>query len=353
MSKTFLIIDGSSMLSTSYYGTLPRAIMFAKTQEEKEALYPKILQTSDGRYTNGMYTMLVTLFGLINQIKPDYMAIAFDMSRNTFRRTELGADFYKSNRKDTPSPLKNQFKQIEDLLTNAGFPVFYGPDFEADDYVASIVTTFEQTPDIQILVHTKDHDFMQLVRNNVKLIRPVNDTKIKEYSDANIISDDDYYNAKSLYYTPALVKHETGVIPKDIIDLLAIQGDPGDGIPGCKGVSSAAPLLIAHYHNIEALYYAINTVNGDKKLEKELTTFWKNDLGISRNPLNALKSSEDMVILSKKLATMKRDIPNINNNLNDYNININKYELWEELNSYEMTSLFSSIDTIAESLSNH
>lgn len=353
MSKTFLIIDGSSMLSTSYYGTLPRAIMFAKTQEEKEALYPKILQTSDGRYTNGMYTMLVTLFGLINKIKPDYMAIAFDMSRNTFRRTELGADFYKSNRKDTPSPLKNQFKQIEDLLEHAGFPVFYGPDFEADDYVASIVTLFEQTPDMQILIHTKDHDFMQLVRDNIKLIRPINGDKIQEYLDNNIITNDDRYNAKTLYYTPSLVSYETGVSPEDIIDLLAIQGDPGDGIPGCKGVSSAAPLLIAHYHTIEALYDAIHKANGDKKLEKVLTTFWKNDLGVARNPLNALKSEEDMVILSKKLATMKRDIPNITNNLTDYIVNINKYQLWEELNDYEMTSLFSSIDTIAESLSNH
>lgn len=350
MSKTFLIIDGSSMLSTAYYGTLPRAIMFAKTQEEKEALYHKILQTSDGKYTNGMYTMLVTLFNLINRIKPNYMAIAFDMSRNTFRRTELGADFYKSNRKDTPSPLKNQFKQIEDLLEHTGFPVFYGPDFEADDYVASIVSQFENNTDINILIHTKDHDFMQLVRDNVNLIRPVNESKIKELN--NITSDFRMFNEKTLYYDPKLVKLETGVTPEEITDLLAIQGDIGDSIPGCKGVSTAASQLIAHYHTIEALYDAIHETQNDKKIEKDLVTFWKNELQIKRNPLNALKTSENMVILSKKLATMKRDIPGISSDINDYIVNINKYKLWEELNNYEMKSLLDSIDELAESL-NH
>ena len=60
----FLIIDGSSMLSTSYYGNLPKSILFAKTDEEKERHYPEILHTSDGKYTNAMFTMLRTLLGI-------------------------------------------------------------------------------------------------------------------------------------------------------------------------------------------------------------------------------------------------------------------------------------------------
>ena len=102
----FLIIDGSSMLSTSYYGNLPKSILFAKTDEEKERHYPEILHTSDGKYTNAMFTMLRTLLAVYKKVKPEYVAFTFDMTRDTFRRTQLGADFYKANRKETAKPLK-------------------------------------------------------------------------------------------------------------------------------------------------------------------------------------------------------------------------------------------------------
>ena len=82
----FLIIDGSSMLSTSYYGNLPKSILFAKTDEEKERHYPEILHTSDGKYTNAMFTMLRTLLAVYKKVKPEYVAFTFDMTRDTFRR---------------------------------------------------------------------------------------------------------------------------------------------------------------------------------------------------------------------------------------------------------------------------
>lgn len=72
---------------------------FAKTEEEKEKHYGQILHTSDGKYTNAMFTMLRTLFGIYKNVKPEYVAFVFDKTRDTFRRTELGADFYKANRK--------------------------------------------------------------------------------------------------------------------------------------------------------------------------------------------------------------------------------------------------------------
>ena len=76
----FLIIDGSSMLSTSYYGNLPKSILFAKTDEEKERHYPEILHTSDGKYTNAMFTMLRTLLAVYKKVKPEY-GIYLDMTR--------------------------------------------------------------------------------------------------------------------------------------------------------------------------------------------------------------------------------------------------------------------------------
>ena len=140
----FLIIDGSSMLSTSYYGNLPKSILFAKTDEEKERHYPEILHTSDGKYTNAMFTMLRTLLAVYKKVKPEYVAFTFDMTRDTFRRTQLGADFYKANRKETAQPLKEQFVQMEEFLKAIGCPVFMSQDYEADEnhYVLSDINKY-------------------------------------------------------------------------------------------------------------------------------------------------------------------------------------------------------------------
>ena len=78
-----LIIDGSSLLSTSYYGNLPKEVMYAKTDEEKEAAFSKILQTSNGVYTNGIYGFMKSLNKIIQVQKPTHIAVAFDLSRET------------------------------------------------------------------------------------------------------------------------------------------------------------------------------------------------------------------------------------------------------------------------------
>ena len=109
MDRDFLlIIDGSSLLSTQFYGNLPKEILFAKTEEEKEKYFYKIMQTSKGVYTNAVYGFLRTLFKIIKDQKPKYLAVTWDISRNTFRR-ELYAD-YKGNRGETLKPLKEQLK---------------------------------------------------------------------------------------------------------------------------------------------------------------------------------------------------------------------------------------------------
>ena len=86
--KKFMIIDGSSMLSTSYYGNLPKSILFEKDEEKKRSHYGEILHTSDGRYTNAIFTMFRTMIAMYKKVKPDYLAFVFDTSRDTFRRTQ-------------------------------------------------------------------------------------------------------------------------------------------------------------------------------------------------------------------------------------------------------------------------
>lgn len=82
----FLLIDGSSMLVTNYYANLPKEIMLEKDEEKKKQYYYKILQTNNGIYTNVIYGMMRQLFNLIKQQNPTHVAIAFDKTRNTFRR---------------------------------------------------------------------------------------------------------------------------------------------------------------------------------------------------------------------------------------------------------------------------
>lgn len=342
-----LIIDGSSMLSTSYYGNLPKSILFAKTDEEKEKHYTEILHTSDGKYTNALLTMLRTLIGIYKKVKPEYIAFTFDMSRNTFRRTELGADFYKANRKETARPLKEQFVQMEELLNAIGCPVFMSPDYEADDYAASLVEKF-QGPDLQTYVLTKDHDYFQLVSPYTRMWRVVTKDKLEVLKDAYNLCGKDVYDvlpANVFEYTPEIVYSEEGVYPEQIPALLAITGDPGDGIPGCKGVSSAAAPLVAEYKTLDAIYEAIEDCEGITKNEKELNAFWKESLGISRSPMKALKANKEMVYLSEKLATMKKDIV-IQEDLNDLRLNIDIDELIRQLKKYEMHSLVSEIEKL-------
>ena len=345
----FLIIDGSSMLSTSYYGNLPKSILFAKTEEEKERHYPEILHTSDGKYTNAMFTMLRTLLAVYKKVKPEYAAFTFDMTRDTFRRTQLGADFYKANRKETAQPLKEQFVQMEDFLKAIGCPVFMSPEYEADDYAASLVQKFEG-PELQTYVLTKDHDYFQLVSPYTRMWRVVTKDKLENLKDAYGLFGKDAYEAlpaNVFEYTPKIVYAEEGVYPEQIPALLAITGDPGDGIPGCKGVASAAAPLVAEYQTLDGIYGAIEDCEGVAKKEKELNTFWKESLGISRSPMKALKTNKEMVYLSEQLATMKRDIA-IEENLEDMRLAIDEKELKKQLKRYEMNSILAEIEKLKD-----
>ena len=144
-------------------------------------------------------------------------------------------------------------------------------------------------------------------------------------------------------YTPEIVCSEEGVYPEQIPVLLAITGDPGDEIPGCKGVSSAAAPLVAEYKTLDAIYEAIEDCEDVAKKEKELNTFWKENLGIGRSPLKALKTNKEMVYLSEQLATMKRDIE-IKESLEDMRLHINAEELIRQLKRYEMNSILTEYE---------
>lgn len=339
-----MIIDGSSLLSTQYYGNLPREIMFAKTTEEKERFYHKIMKTSKGVYTNAIYGFMRTLIKIAEVKRPAYLAVAWDISRNTFRR-ELYAD-YKGNRGDTPVPLKEQFELCEELLKRMGVPVFMDEKFEADDLCGTISRLFENEVPVKIL--TKDNDYLQLVSENTNLWMIHGTAKkteelYKKYSgeaDPSDVPDSRMFN-----FTPELVVKEFGILPSSVPSLKGIAGDPSDNIKGVPGVGEASAVaLIARYKTVSGLYDEIN--NRDEKGLKELNDYWKTGLSLKRSPLSYLiKTSEDELVgekaarLCEKLATIRRDVDLNGLTLQDLKLNINIEETAKIFAELEFKSL--------------
>lgn len=335
----FILIDGSSMLVTNYYGNLPKALLFEKDPEKKEKLFSQIMHNDKGQYTNAMYGMMRTILKIIEEQKPTHMMFAFDKTRDTFRREKYPD--YKGNRGETPQPLKEQFVNMENLLKDMGFQVLCDDRFEADDLVGSVVSKFEK--EIPSYIITKDHDYLQLVSDytRVWLIQTKQETAdelLNKYGaefgwnkKLSAIPD------KAFEVTPKLCLSEYGVKPCQIPDLKGIQGDTSDNIPGVKGVSSAAIPLLAEYGTVEGIYEAIEACP-DAKAQKELNTYWKESLGISRSPLKALIQYKDMALLSKDLAAIRRDYE-FSQTLDDFKINIDKEKALKEFENYGFKSL--------------
>ncbi len=342
MDKYLLLIDGSSLLSTQFFGNLPPEVMFAKTDEEKAKYFHKIMQTSKGVYTNGVYGFMRSLMRILKDQKPSYLAVAWDISRNTFRR-ELYPD-YKGNRSETMVPLKDQFSLCQEVLKRIGVPQFMDERFEADDFCGSLAARFENEVPVRIM--TKDNDYLQLVTENTNLwlIHATAKKTDELYAKYKIVKDSAVAADRSFPLTPELVKAEFGVEPASIPDLKGLQGDTSDNIKGVKGVGPAtAVALIAKYKTVEALYEAMEGLD-DKQL-KELAVSWK-EIGISRSPLSyLLKNDEnelvgkDAAFLSKKLATIKKDIDLGTLTIDDLCVNIDASEAVKVFDELEFKSL--------------
>lgn len=358
MNNMLLLIDGSSLLSTHYHGNLPRELQGVREPEKRKELYHKILHTQDGKYTNAMFGMLKAVLKIIEDQKPSHMAVCWDVSRNTFRRSINSS--YKGTRKDTEYPLKEQFINMQDFFREIGIPQLMSnlddditEIFEADDYLGSMARKFEKTIPTYIL--TKDNDALQLVSDHTRLwlvTSKAEDLRAEYYPEGE-------YNLPNgvIELTPSLVEQYKGVSPLQCIDLKALEGDTGDNISGVKGVGPKAAIpLIKEYGSIEALYDALDGLT--PSVESELKGFWKNSLGISRPPIaSLLKESTDSEILgkqaaflSKELGTIKCDIP-IDKNLDDFKVTILENKLFEQCLKYEFKSLLPQGFNHAESIS--
>lgn len=282
-NKGLLIIDGSSLLSTSFYATARNYVM-AKTPEDREEAAKRLLQTTGGVYTNGVYTFMKTILNLIKTQEVSHMAVVWDISRQTFRQSIAGGT-YKGTRKETPNPLKEQFRTTQELLEGI-IPQYmskFGDEeiYEADDFAGSIAKKFEE--EIPVFLYTKDEDYLQLVSDNTRVWLVT--SKADEMFELAGIEKSDYNVPSGAFeFTPTTLKEVKGLEPYQIIEYKALCGDTSDNIPGVKGVGEKAVIpLLEEYGNIENIYDVIE--NLDSKEEKELKKFFKESLGISRSPI--------------------------------------------------------------------
>lgn len=290
-NRSLLIIDGSSLLSTSFYGTA-KDLMFAKTEEQKEQAYKKLMQTKDGVYTNGIYGFMKTFNKIIENQKPTHVAVAFDLSRATTFRKQMFSD-YKGTRSKTPTPLSQQFKLMQEVLEYIGVPVFKSLEFEADDYAGSLAKRFED--EIPVYCYTKDNDYLQLISHNTRIW--IVSTKNEEMFEEVGLSKKDFNLPDGVFeYTLTSFKQLQGLnTPEEFIDAKAILGDKSDNIPGVHGVGEKAVIpLIKEYSTIENLYEEIEGLT--PKEEKELKKFFKDSLGISRSPISYLLKDGEITL---------------------------------------------------------
>ena len=304
----FLIIDGSSLLATHFYGSIPDGMKMAKTEEEKAKYYKDIMQNSKGVYTNAVFGALDAVLKIIKYQKPDHLLVVLDKTNDTFRRKIYPE--YKATRNPKPEPFRQQVPLFMQALRYIGIPVLFSDDFEADDLAGSAIRKFEHEE--KCVFMTKDHDYLQLIDKNVKgwmmqiSKEKVDELEVKYFGD---YEDREKPNIprKVFEFTARQVRGEEGVTPLQIVDKKALCGDKSDNIPGVHGVGESAAIpLLNQYGSVEKIYEIIEKAQ-TPEAEKNLSLLWRKTLGVKKSPLNALKKGKDMCFLSKQLATIKTD----------------------------------------------
>lgn len=274
-----VILDGSSHLTTQFYGTLDTRYHAARTEEEKQKFLNELLRLPTGEPVNAVYGMMKSIEIMMQRVKPTHFAITWDISRDTFRR-ELYPD-YKGHRGKTIPELKSQFELAQRLFKELGVAQFALNGYEADDIIGTLARKFED--EIDTVIWTKDQDAIQLVNERVRLWL-ITSKAYDMYKEQGL-------NIKDLALPPGVFEHthfsieeDYGLMPIQIIDKKALEGDTSDNIPGVKGVGekSVVPLL-QEFKTLEGIYDYLenNTV-------AEIKEFFKDWLKIKSSPLMKL-----------------------------------------------------------------
>ncbi len=245
MKKQLYLVDLSNIVFRAYYALPPMA-------------------SRKGVPTSAIYGTFNTLFKFIKDKKPEALIVAGDLPDPCFRKEYYPE--YKANRKECPQDLSVQFVYIKEMLARLGLRLVEIKGYEADDIIATLIHKFKDRYNCTIL--SSDKDLMQLVDDGVNVLDLKN----------NLLFDENE------------VRKKYGVSPDRIIDLLSIQGDSSDNIPGVKGVGAkGAVKLLQEYNNVEGIYQNLDKIKG--KLQEKLI------------------DSRENAFLSKKLVSLEEHVP--------------------------------------------
>lgn len=310
--KTFmLIVDGSSLLATSYYASLPRAIRKEKDDEKKEELYPTLLKNDgNGHYCNALELFFHTLFTIMTFQRPSHLVVCWDAGRNTFRK-ELW-ELYKSNRQSTPTPLRQQFELAYEICDQLGIAQVRDSRYEADDFAGTIAS--KMSPKIPVRIYTRDKDYFQLINDRVKIWYGMADLKkVKEWRKVHHMPP--CLPSRVVLVDRQVLKKEFGYYPESVPMIKCLFGDASDNIPGVSGMGESRSIkLAAHYETLEALYQDVEQAKS-KNERKNLNRLWRS-WGIYVSPYTALtkkatqerKSAKEMAQICYTLGKIRTDL---------------------------------------------
>lgn len=292
MKKRLIIIDGNSLINRAFYA-LPDLI------------------TKEGIHTNGVFGFIKMVNKIHEDYKPDYLSVAFDLKAPTFRHIEYKE--YKAQRKKMPNELAQQMPILKEILDAYGIHRIELEGFEADDLIGTIARFCEER-DFEVIIVTGDRDALQLVSDNVKVMitkRGITNLEV---------------------YDRDMVKEKYGVTPEQIIDFKGLVGDKSDNIPGVPGIGEkTAGKLLNQFSTVEELIKNVDNISSKSHRKK-------------------INENVEIALLSKRLATIKTDIP-LEIDVEELKIiQPDTKKLMELFKKYEFNSLMKTLASEGESV---
>ncbi len=244
-----MVFDGNAIVHRAYHAMPP-------------------MTTKKGELINAVYGYSSMVLKVLAELKPDYVAVAFDMAAPTFRHKEYKE--YKATRVKGPDDLYEQFERVREVTEALNIPIFEKEGFEADDVIGTL--SCEVPKDMETIIVTGDLDELQLVNDKTKVY-----TMKRGFSD-------------TILYDEKAVEEKYGFGADKFVDYKALRGDPSDNIPGVAGIGDvSAKKLIAKYGSIENIYKNLDEIGGALKTK--------------------LEAGKDDAILSKRLSKIVCDVP--------------------------------------------
>ena len=251
--ERLMLLDGNGLIYRGYF-----------------ALINVPLSTSKGELVNAVFGFSNIVLRGFQDVRPDYVAIAFDLPAPTFRHEQFAE--YKATRRPMPDDLRAQFPKVREVVAALRLPVYEMAGFEADDVIGTLTREAEGR-DLETTIVTGDLDMLQLVTDRTRLMTT------RMGVDATVI------------YDPARIRERYGLEAGQMIDFKSLKGDSTDNIPGVPGVGDkTAAKLVSQFGSLDALYARLDEVMPEKLREK-------------------LREHHDRVLASRELVTIHRDLP--------------------------------------------